>query len=142
MSKFLMAIVAAGVGLGLNSALVSSTEAAAAPRSWSDFKVMVKKCDELTGAERKQCMADARDTYRTSNYNCESMSQPDRTQCLRYREQWKSAAASDGNPAVTHTEEPTMTPATPGDPAPAERNRDSTKQQGDANQPDSKPQNQ
>jgi hypothetical protein len=144
MSKYLMAIVAAGVGLGLSTAIVNSADAAQAPRSWSDFKVMVKKCDQLTGAERKQCMADARDAYRASNYNCESMSQPDRTQCQRYYDQWKSAAASDSKPAVTHTDEPTMTPATPGDPSPSERNRDSTKQQEDAagNLPEPKPQNQ
>ena len=142
MSKFRMAMIAAGVGLGLSGGIVSSTYAAPAPRSWSDFKVMIKKCDELTGAERKQCMADARETYRSSNYHCEGMSQPDRGQCLKYREQWKTAAASDPKPAVTHTDEPTMTPATPGDPAPSERNRDSTKQQEDANQPEPKPQNQ
>jgi len=144
MSKLLMAVVAAGIGFGLNSVIVDSTYAAPAPRSWSDFKVMVKKCDQLTGAERKQCMADARDTYRTSNYNCESMSQPDRAQCLKYREEWKSAAASDTTPAVTHTNEPTMTPATPDDPTPSERNRDSTKQQEDAtgNLPEPKPRTQ
>ena len=140
MSKFRMAMIAAGVGLGLSSGIISSTYAAPAPRSWNDFKVMVKKCDQLTGAEKKQCMADARDTYRTSNYHCESMAQPDRTQCLKYRDQWTSAAAGDTKAAVTHTEEPTMTPATPSDPAPSERNRDSTKQQEDANQPAPKPQ--
>ena len=144
MSKLLMAVVAAGVGLGLNSAIVSSTYAAQAPRTWNDFKVMVKKCDQLTGAERTRCMDDARDAYRTSNYNCESMSQPDRTQCLKYRDQWKSAAASESKPAVTHTDEPTMTPVTPDDPRPSERNRDSSKQQEDAagTLQEPKPQNQ
>lgn len=144
MSKCLMAIVAAGIGFGLNAAVVSSADAAPAPKTWKEFKVMVKKCDDLIGEQRKQCMADARDTYRASNYDCDSMSQSDKTQCLRYRDQWKSAAASDSKPAVTHTDEPTMTTADPGDPSASERNRDSTKQQEDAagNLPEPKPQNQ
>ena len=135
MRKLLMTIAAAGIGFGLNTAIVGSAHAAQTPKSWSDFKIMVRKCDTLTGADKKQCMADARDTYRASNYNCERMSGADQTQCVKYREQWKTAAAGDTsstNAPITHTEEPTMTPASPGDPSPSERNRDSTKQQEDA----------
>jgi hypothetical protein len=128
MSKLLTAMVAAGIGLGLNAAIANDSTAA---RNWSDFQSMVKRCNTLTGAEKKQCMADARDTYHASNFKCESMSGQDKTQCLRYGEEWKSARANPPSDAVTHDDNPTMdSPA--GDPAAAERNRDSTKQQEDA----------
>jgi hypothetical protein len=129
MSKLFTAMVAAGICLGLNTAIANDSAAA---RNWSDFQGMVKKCNALTGTEKKQCMSDARDTYHASNFKCESMSAQDKTQCLKYGEEWKSAKANQANPAVTHDENPTMTPATPGDPTPSERNRDSTKQQQDA----------
>ena len=128
MSKLLTAMVAAGIGLGLNAAIAND---AAAPRTWSDFQSMVKRCNTLTGAEKQQCMTDARDTYHASNFRCENMSGQDKTQCLKYGEAWKSAKANQPNAAVTHDDNPTMdSPA--GDPTAAERNRDSTKQQEDA----------
>lgn len=143
MSKLLTAMVVAGIGLGLNAAIAANEPHSAGATSWSHFQGMVKKCQALTGDEKKQCMADARNTYRASRFQCESMSGTDRTQCLKYGEQWKDARADQPNAPVTHTEEPTMTPATPGDPAPSERNRDSTKQQEDASRstPDAKTQN-
>jgi hypothetical protein len=131
MSKLLTAMLAAGIGFGLNTFTINQAHSAPA-RNFSDFKVMVKRCDALTGSERKQCMADARDTYRDSHFNCDAMSAEDKTQCLRYGQWWKSAATEE-NSAVTHTENPTTMPATADDPAPAERNRDSTKQNEDAN---------
>ena len=129
MSKLLTAMVSAGISLGLNTAIADDSAAA---RNWSEFQGMVKKCSTLTGTERKQCITDARDTYRASNFRCESMSGQDKTQCLKYGEEWKSAKANQPNSPVTHTDDPTMSPATPGDPSPSERNRDSTKQQQDA----------
>ena len=128
MSKLLTAMVAAGMCLGLNAAIANDSTAA---RSWSDFQAQVKRCNTLTGAEKNQCMTDARDTYRASNYQCESMSGQDKTQCLKYGEEWKSAKANQPNATVTHDDNPTID-SPPGDPAAAERNRDSTKQQEDA----------
>lgn len=98
---------------------------------WRDFRALVKKCDALTGESKKQCMAEARDMYLASDFKCQTLGS-DKMQCLRYREQWKSAEADLPKATVTHTEEPTMSPASPGDPSAAERNRDSTKQQQDA----------
>jgi hypothetical protein len=127
MSKLLTAMVAAGLGLGINTAIANDSAAA---KSWSEFQDMVKRCNTLTGAEKKQCMADARATYHASNFQCESMSGQDKTLCLRYGEEWKTARANQE--AVTHDDTPTMTSTNPGDPTPSERNRDSTKQQEDA----------
>jgi hypothetical protein len=128
MSKLLTAMVAAGMCLGLNAAIANDSTGA---RNWSDFQSQVKRCNTLTGAEKKQCMADAREAYRASNFQCESMSGQDKTQCLKYGEEWKSARANQPNATVTHDDNPTIeSPA--GDPAAAERNRDSTKQQEDA----------
>jgi hypothetical protein len=98
---------------------------------WRHFRALVKKCDALTGESKKQCMAVARDVYLASDFKCQTLGS-DKMQCLRYREQWKSAKADLPKGAVTHTEEPTISPASPGDPSAAERNRDSTKQQQDA----------
>ena len=128
MSKLLTAMVAAGICLGLNTAIANDSTAA---KNWSDFKGMVKRCNTLTGADKKECMANAQDTYHASNFNCETMSGSDKTQCLKYRQEWKSAKANQPNPAVTSDDNPTMdSPA--GDPTAAERNRDSTIQQEDA----------
>ena len=125
MSKLLAAMVAAGIGLGLSTAIASDA------KNWNDFQAMVKRCNTLTGADKKECMASARDTYHASNFNCEAMSGSDKTQCLKYGQEWKSAKANPPNAAVTHDDNPTMdSPA--GDPTAAERNRDSTKQQEDA----------
>jgi hypothetical protein len=128
MSKLLTAMVAAGICLGLNTAIANDSTAA---KNWSDFQSMVKRCNTLTGTEKKQCTADARDTYHASNFRCESMSGQDKTQCVRYGEEWKSAKANQPNAAVTHDDSPTMD-SPPGDPTASERNRDSTKQQEDA----------
>ena len=98
---------------------------------WRDFRALVKQCDALTGESKKQCMAEARDMYLASDFNCQTLGS-DKVQCLRYREQWKNAGADLPKAAITHTEEPTISPASPGDPSAAERNRDSTKQQQDA----------
>jgi len=128
MAKLLTAMVAAGICLGLNTAIANDSTGA---KSWPEFQSMVKRCNTLTGAEKQQCMTEARDAYHASNFRCESMSGPDKTQCLRYSEEWKSAKANQ--PAVTHDDNPTMTPANPGDPSASERNRDSVKQQQDVN---------
>jgi hypothetical protein len=109
----------------------SKDQRSTVPEQWTDFRALVKKCDSLTGDEKKRCIAEARDTYLASDFKCETLGS-DKVQCLTYREQWKNARADLPKAAITHTEEPTMSPATPGDPSAAERNRDSTKQQQDA----------
>ena len=103
----------------------------AAAEEWRDFRALVKKCEALTGDEKKHCMAEARDKYLAADFRCETLGSA-KLRCLRYREQWSGAKTDSPKAAITHTEEPTMSPATPGDPSAAERNRDSTKQQQDA----------
>jgi hypothetical protein len=71
----------------------------AAAKDWSDFQVMVKRCDTLTGAENKQCVMDARDTYRASNFNCDTMASQYKAQCQSYSERWKSVRTLDKNSA-------------------------------------------
>jgi len=114
-----------------NLADKSKDTSSAAADDWHDFRALVKRCDALTGASKKQCMVEARDMYLASDFKCQTLGS-DKMQCLRYREQWKSARADLPKAAVTHTEDPTISPASPGDPSAAERNRDSTKQQQDA----------
>jgi len=110
---------------------------AANAKNWSDFQVMLNKCDALTGAEKKQCIIDAQSAYGASNFDCESMTPQDKVQCREYREQWKSAKAepSQANAPAVRSGEPNTVPADPGDPSDKERNRDSTKQQATAQQP-------
>jgi gas vesicle protein len=114
-----------------NLADKSKDTSSAAADKWHDFRALVKKCHALTGESQKHCMAEARDLYLASDFRCQTLGS-DKMRCLSYREQWKSAKADPPKAAVTHTEEPTISPASPGDPSAAQRNRDSTKQQQDA----------
>ena len=105
-------------------------------KDWRNFQVLVKKC-ETTTAENKQCLIDARNTYRAWNLNCETLSPEDEAQCTRYVEQWTNPLADApraDRPAV-RSGEPNTIPANAGDPSDKERNRDSTKQQAATQQP-------
>ena len=101
-------------------------------RRWSEFQTVVDRCDTASGAAREQCLAEAKDTYRSANFNCDALPAQERRNCLQFAERWSNAAADAPTTAVKHDQEPMMTAPSPGDPRPAERNRDSTKQQQDA----------
>lgn len=96
---------------------------------WSEFQAVVARCETLTGDKRERCLDDATDAYRAAGLKCEALSDPDSKECIKYMERFNGTGSKQ---AITHTETPAITAATPGDPTPAQRNRDSTVQQQDA----------
>ncbi len=104
----------------------------ATARRWREFQAMVDRCDTTTGSAAEQCLKDAKDAYRSANFKCDTLAAPERANCLQFAETWNNAVADAPKAAVKHDNDPMMTPPSPGDPRPAERNRDSTKQQQDA----------
>jgi hypothetical protein len=101
-------------------------------RRWNEFQATVDRCDTANGAAREQCLAEAKDTYRSANFKCDALPAQERRNCLQFAERWNNAAADAPTTAVKHDKEPMMSAPSPGDPRPAERNRDSTKQHEDA----------
>ena len=93
---------------------------------------MIDRCDTEIGSAQEQCLKDAKDVYRTAHFKCDALGIPERQNCLDFAERWDSAAADAPTEAIKHDKEPTTIPTSPGDPRPAERNRDSTKQHQDA----------
>ena len=145
MSKFVLAIAAAGLALGMNVSMAKDTPSTSgtSAKTWKEFQSQVRQCDALTGAQRTQCMADARETYRASNFNCDSLPAADKATCKRYGDQWKSAGASqDGSTPVRSGDSNANNPASPSDPTDELKNRDSRKQEGDASRALPEPQKQ
>jgi hypothetical protein len=101
-------------------------------RRWHEFQTMVDRCVTALEAEREQCLADAKDTYRSANFECDALPTQERRNCLQFAERWNMAAEDAPTTAIKHDKEPMITAPSPGDSRPAERNRDSTKQQQDA----------
>ena len=101
-------------------------------RRWSEFQAMVDRCDIETGAAREQCLKEAKDAYRSANFKCDTLAAQERENCVQFTDRWNNPVADAPTAAVKHAKEPTTTATSPGDPRPAERNRDSTKQQQDA----------
>jgi hypothetical protein len=137
MTKLFTAVLAAGIILGLSAPIARAADWTS--KDWSDFQASAKKCDTLMGADKQQCMKNAGNMYRASNFNCDNMAQPaDKAQCLKYNEEWKSARATQpqGSTPAVRSGEPNPIPADAGDPTDKERNRDSTKQQEATPQPE------
>jgi hypothetical protein len=105
-------------------------------KDWRNFQVVVNKCDTATAAESKQCLMEARDTYRAWNLNCETLAPEDKAQCTRYIDRWTSALpnAPHANTPAVRSGEPNTIPADRRSEY-KERNRDSTKQQAATQQP-------
>ena len=101
-------------------------------RRWGEFQAMVDRCDIATGAAKEQCLKDAQEAYRSANFKCDALAARERENCRQFAERWNNAVADAPTGAVKHAKEPTTIAPSPGDPRPAERNRDSTKQQQDA----------
>ena len=95
---------------------------------WDQFQAMVNECDTKSSSGREECLGKARDTFRAANFKCDALGSERRTSCLQFAERWNSAVADAPGAPVKRAEEPTVTATDPGDPRPAERNRDSTKQ--------------
>ena len=139
MSKFLVAAVAAAFALGVTGASANDTSASPSGKSWKQFQSQVKKCEAMTGDQQKQCMANAKATYRASNFNCDTLSGQSKTQCEKYGAQWSSASSQDTH---VRTGEPNVAPTDPADPTDALKNRDSRKQEGNASSSLPEPQKQ
>jgi hypothetical protein len=101
-------------------------------RRWDTFQAAMQRCVTADLNAREQCLADARDAYRSADLNCAALPGRDRNECLKYAKLWEDTEADIPTAAVTHDEEPAAIPSAPDDARPAERNRDSTKQQQDA----------
>jgi hypothetical protein len=104
-------------------------------RRWGEVQAILDRCDtSATGDAQEQCVQQAADAYRSANIQCDVLPSQAQRDCNAFRERLSTgmAQAPAADDAVTHTETPTMTGSSPGDPLPAERNRDSTKQQEDA----------
>ena len=145
MSKFILAIAAACFALGMNTSMARDTPSTSgtSAKTWKDFQTQVRQCDALTGAQRTQCMADAKDAYRASQFNCDTLSATDKAQCKKYSDQWNTAGATqDGSTPVRSGDSNANNPATPSDPTDELKNRDSRKQEGDASRALPEPQKQ
>src|SRR6185312_4968124 len=138
MCKSIAAMIAAAFVLGLNSASANDTSSPATSKSWKQFQSQVKKCDAMTGDQQRQCMADAKATYRASHFDCDALTGQSKVQCQQYDTQWNTASQD------THvrTGEPNAAPANPADPTDELQNRDSRKQEGDASNSLPEPQKQ
>jgi hypothetical protein len=101
-------------------------------RRWEEFQATMGRCVAVDLSAREQCLAEARDAYRSANLDCAALPGRERKECLKYAKLWADTEADVPTAAVTHDEEPAAIPAAPDDARPAERNRDSTKQQQDA----------
>jgi len=101
-------------------------------RQWVEFQEMVDRCSTATGAAKEQCLTPAKGTYRSANFKCDALTAQQRKNCLEFAERWTTTTADAPTAAVKHDKEPMITAPDPGDPRPAERNRDSTRQNQDA----------
>jgi hypothetical protein len=88
-------------------------------------------------------MTDAKDTYRASHFNCDTLSATDKAQCKKYSDQWNTAGATqDGSTPVRSGDSNANNPASPSDPTDELKNRDSRKQEGNASRALPEPQKQ
>src|SRR5262249_30703528 len=100
-------------------------------RRWQKFQAVVDDCDAAS-ISRDICLGKAQETWRSAKINCAALPNSEQRNCRGFAERWNKPVAEAPPSAVKHAEEPTLTSPSPGDPRPAERNRDSTKQQEDA----------
>jgi hypothetical protein len=133
MSKFLAAAVIAYCAIGLNTATAKNITAAQAnAKAWKDFEVQVDKCKAMTGTQRTQCMENLRTTYRSSNFDCDTLlSAQDKAKCQQFVEHWDTSQSQD-SATVARSGEPNTAPPNPGAPSGEFHNGDSRKQEGNA----------
>ena len=116
-----------GTGTG-NTSGPTGTANSSGSRTWKQFQSQVTKCDAMTGDQQEQCMANAKATYRASDFDCNTLTGPSKTQCEKYGTQWNKSSQD----AYVHSGEPSTTSTNPADPTEALKNRDSRKQGGNA----------
>jgi len=126
-----------GTGTG-NTSRPAETSNSSGSRTWKQFQSQVTKCDAMTGDQQAQCMANAKATYLASDFDCNTLTGPSKTQCEKYGTQWNKSSQD----AYVHSGEPSTTSTSPADPTEALKNRDSRKQGGNASSTLPEPQKQ
>jgi hypothetical protein len=111
-----------------NTSRPAGTSNSSGSRTWKQFQSQVTKCDAMTGDQQEQCMANAKATYRASDFDCNTLTGPSKAQCEKYGTQWNNSSQD----AYVHSGEPSTTSTGPADPTEALKNRDSRKQGGNA----------
>jgi hypothetical protein len=101
-------------------------------RQWENFQTKLDACAAAPTNARDVCLEKVRIVWRSAPIDCATLPDKPRHRCVLFSQQWNSPSDHSSDAVVKHAEEPTATSTSPDDPAPAERNRDSTKQQQDA----------
>jgi len=114
MSKFLTATVLACFAIGWNPAIAKDVTAAQAnAKAWKDFQAQVDQCKKLTGSQRTQCMENLRTTYRSSNFDCDTLlSSQDKAKCQQFIEHWDTSQSENAS-AVARSSAPSAAPSNP-----------------------------
>ena len=100
-------------------------------RRWEKFQAAMKRCAAVALSAREPCLAEARDAYRSANFDCTALPGRERKECLKYAKLWEDTETDVPKAAVTQDEEPAAVPGAPNDADPGTRNRDSAKPQQD-----------
>ena len=83
-------------------------------RRWDEFQATIKRCVAVTLSAREQCLAEARDTYRSANFDCAALPGREHNECLKYAKLWEDTEMDVPTGAVTHDEESAAMAAPPG----------------------------
>ena len=84
-------------------------------RRWDEFQAAIKRCVAVTLSAREQCLAEARDTYRSAKFDCATLPRPEREECLKYAKLWENTEMDVPTGTATHDEESAAIAAPPGD---------------------------
>jgi hypothetical protein len=103
-----------------------------AVRRWDAFRASMKRCVAVPLSDRGQCLAEARDGYRSANINCSALPGGQHKECLKYAKLWADTETDVPTAEAQQDEGPAATPATPEGEPPAEPSWDSTLQQQDS----------
>jgi hypothetical protein len=104
-------------------------------RRWNAFQATIKKCVAVPITEREQCLAGARDRYRSAKFNCTALPGRDRDECVKYAKLWKDTKIDAPSATMMQDEDPAENSASPDAESAAESNPDSTRQSRDAGAP-------
>jgi hypothetical protein len=108
-------------------------------RRWDEFQAAMGRCVAVTLSAREQCLADARDAYRSAKLDCAALPGRERQECLKYSKLWEDRETDVPTAAATRGQDAATPPRSPSDARPMERNWDSTNTQPDAVGPSPRP---
>jgi hypothetical protein len=75
-----------------------------AARRWDEFQAAIKRCVAVALSAREQCLAEARDTYRSANFDCAALPGREHKECLKYAKLWEDTQMDVPTGAVAHDE--------------------------------------